>query len=70
MTKEQLLKWKFISSIEAEESDGIKEWFTTLVVLHNGLDFDFSQELTPKDSSGQRALLFSLEEQGLCLIID
>jgi hypothetical protein len=69
-TKETIAAFKFISSVESEETDGLKEWSTTLVILHNGLDFDFSQTLTQKDSNGQRELLYSLEDQGKCLIID
>lgn len=68
VTKEQLMKYKFISLIEAEESDGIKEWFNTLVVLHNGLEFDFNQPIGAKDLNGQEALLYALQDQGKCLI--
>lgn len=63
-------KFSQVAKVTSFESDGLREWETVIMVFHSGLDFDFSQPLSERDHDGRRALLFELEEQGLCAIVE
>ena len=63
-------KFSQVSKVTSFESDGLREWDTVLMVFHSGLAFDFSQSLSERDHDGRRALLFELEEQGLCAVVE
>lgn len=71
-TKLAELKAKFsqVSTVNSCETDGLNEWESVLIVFHSGIDFDFSQCLTERDHDGRRSLLFELEEQGLCVVVE
>jgi len=63
-------KFSQVSKVTSFESNGLREWDTVLTVFHSGLDFDFSQSLSERDHDGRRSLLFELEEQGLCAVVE
>lgn len=63
-------KFSQVSTVFSTESDGLREWDTSYKVFHSGLDFDFSKSLSERDHDGRRSLLFELEEQGLCAVVE